>query len=402
MDATRNLCNSWKAERRRAPDRCHSLCRPSGSAILARGSTLLGGVTGGEQHCGLDPMSMRRAVPTTSSPFSDGCELEIGGCHGIIRDRSSETVAKLSQNPIFDAVEMPRPLLIAMLAIALLALGCWVLTSSRFTSTTKSVGRQRGDVARDSIGCLPLWSADRILPLSRGIAKLARRGSADRTDYYDHAIHAVRHHHSSVRALCFPNLLTSTERWVLAGLLVINPILWMSSTYGNSAMPSAALLVVAVAILSNWPRPALEAGALALYGAAILVRADAVLAFPLVVLLLHLRYREIRVTLTRTAPLVIVLAVVYGFLFLTDTHMATALEGVKGHLTSPAFETRFWDYLLWSTSPLILAFAVVGVRELLAARRQLMACVAGGACRFLRSTTAPRPRRATLYPRRCL
>src|SRR5262245_53195199 len=95
----------------------------------------------------------------------------------------------------------------------------------------------------------------------------------------------------------FPDQLTRTERWVLAGLLVVNPILWMSSTYGNSAMPSAALLVSAVTILSNRPRPAAEAAALALYAAAILVRADAVLAFPLIVLLLHLNHRRIQAVL---------------------------------------------------------------------------------------------------------
>lgn len=291
---------------------------------------------------------------------------------------------------------MPRPLLIATLAIVLLAarlLGAHFIAFYQHDEVL--LAASVATLARDSIGDVYRYGPQiGYYRLVEGLQSLL--GGDLRT--VPIIMITLSTLSGTIIPLCglfaFPNLLTSTERWVLAGLLVINPILWMSSTYGNSAMPSAALLVVAVAILSNWPRPALEAAALALYGAAILVRADAVLAFPLVVLLLHLRYREIRVTLTRTAPLVIVLAVVYGFLFLTDTHMATALEGVKGHLTSPAFETRFWDYLLWSTSPLILAFAVVGVRELLAARRQLMACVAVWCLPFFAfyysSTTSPR------------
>ncbi len=194
--------------------------------------------------------------------------------------------------------------------------------------------------------------------------------------------------------VAFPGLLTKTERLVLAGLLVVNPILWMSSSYGNSAMPSAALLVVAVTILSNGPRPISEAVALALYGAAILVRADAALAFPLILLLLHLGRGSIRTALTRAMMLVIALTGVFGLLFLTDPRMAAAMEGVKTHFTNPSFETRFWDYLLWSTSPFILAFAVVGGRELLAGRRVLMGCVAVWCLPFFAfyygATTSPR------------
>src|SRR5262245_46056625 len=76
--------------------------------------------------------------------------------------------------------------------------------------------------------------------------------------------------------------LSRVERLLIAGLLAVNPILWMSSAYGNSAMPSVALLAVGVTILSNKPGVIAEGVGLALFGAAIFVRADAVLAFPAV------------------------------------------------------------------------------------------------------------------------
>jgi hypothetical protein len=194
--------------------------------------------------------------------------------------------------------------------------------------------------------------------------------------------------------VAFPRLLSDTERWVLAGLLTVHPMLWMSSTYGNSAMPSTALLVAAVTILSNRPGAAGEAAALALYGAAVLIRADAVFVAPLIALLLFRHHGGVRPVVTRAAPLVAGLGLVYAILFLADPHMATTLHGIAGHLTNPTFETRFWTYLLWSTSPFILGFAVIGVREMLVERRALLAIVALWCLPFFAfyygSTTSPR------------
>jgi hypothetical protein len=291
---------------------------------------------------------------------------------------------------------MPRPLLIATLAIALLAarlLGAHFIAFYQHDEVL--LAASVATLARDSIGDVYRYGPQvGYYRLVEGLQSLLG-GDLRTVPIIMIALSALS---GTIIPVCglfvFPNLLTVSERWVLAGLLVINPILWMSSTYGNSAMLSAALLVVAVTILSNRPRTAWEAAALALYGTSILVRADAVLAFPLIVLLLYLRYGCIRAALTRTAPLVVVLAVVYGFLFLTDPPMAGAMEGVKRHLTNPAFATRFWDYLLWSTSPFILALAAMGVRELLVGRRALMAYVAAWCLPFFAfyysSTTSPR------------
>jgi hypothetical protein len=73
--------------------------------------------------------------------------------------------------------------------------------------------------------------------------------------------------------------------------------------------------------------------------------------------------------------------------------MRNAVTDVTEHLTGP-FLTRFWDYLLWSTSPIILAFAVIGVRQLLEERRELLAVVTTWCLPFFAfyfaSTTSPR------------
>ncbi len=105
----------------------------------------------------------------------------------------------------------------------------------------------------------------------------------------------------------FPTLLTKAERWALAGFLAINPILWMSSMYGNSTTPAIALLALSVAWLSQNPGRVGEAIALALFAAAVVVRADTVLAAPFIALLLWQRYASVRNVLLRGAPYVIVL-----------------------------------------------------------------------------------------------
>jgi hypothetical protein len=173
----------------------------------------------------------------------------------------------------------------------------------------------------------------------------------------------------------FPAFLSSTERAVLAGVLAVNPILWISSTYGNSAMPSVALFVLAVTILSNRPSRIAEIAALGLFGAAVAIRADAVLAGPAIAVILYLRYRSLSAVALRCGLLGVVMAISYGTLFVTDAHMAGTVHAVTGHLTDSQFRTRFWDYLLWSTSPFLLLFAAFGLREMLAGRRGLLAAV---------------------------
>lgn len=190
----------------------------------------------------------------------------------------------------------------------------------------------------------------------------------------------------------FRDRLTRAERLVLAGILTVNPILWMSSTYGNSAMPSVALLVAGITILSNRTRSGAQWLALGLVGAAIVVRADAVLATPAIMLLLRQQYGT-RVALTRLASLGAALAVLYGVLFLSDPHMRDAIGAVKEHLTA-SFLTRFWDYLLWSTSPVLLALAILGGRELVGERKDLLLIIAAWCIPFFgfyyASTTSPR------------
>lgn len=192
----------------------------------------------------------------------------------------------------------------------------------------------------------------------------------------------------------FPALLERRERWLLALLLFANPILWMSATYGNSTLPSTALAFAAIAWLSREPARGGEAGALLLYAAAVFMRADTVLAWPAVFALLYLRYRTITAPLIRLGAVALGLALVYGFLFAADSHMRGSVGDVTGHLTNRSFETRFWDYLLWCTSPIPLLLAAIGLRELIATRRSLLLVVAAWALPFFlfyyAATTSPR------------
>lgn len=165
----------------------------------------------------------------------------------------------------------------------------------------------------------------------------------------------------------FRNDLTRQERWLVAGTLAANPILWMASRYGSSAMVSTTLAFAGLVILSNRPRRRGELAALALVAAAILVRADAVLATAGVALLLWRNHGAIRPAAIRFAGLGLSVAAVFALLFVVDPRTRSLAGDVALHLDSPT-QTMFWDYLLWSVSPIPLFFAVVGVRELLPTR----------------------------------
>jgi hypothetical protein len=189
----------------------------------------------------------------------------------------------------------------------------------------------------------------------------------------------------------FRSDLTRTERWVLAGTLAANPILWMSSRYGNTAMVSTALVVAAVVLLSNRPSKWGELLALALFGSAILVRADAVLATGALAVLLW-RNHDFPRAAFRVAALGIVVAAIYGLLFATDPYMVDIFGEVARHLNTPS-RTRFFELLLWAVSPFPLAYAILGLRDLEPSRRWLMAtvvawCVPSLGFYFASTTTA--------------
>lgn len=187
--------------------------------------------------------------------------------------------------------------------------------------------------------------------------------------------------------------LTRTERWLLAATLAANPILWTSSQYGNTAIASTALVVAAVLLLSNVPKRGGEILALVLFACAILVRADAVLATGAVAVMLWRNRGSFRAAALRVAIVGIVLAAIYAALFAFDPYMGRIWGEVRSHLTTPD-RTRFFELLLWAVSPLPLAFAILGLRELEPKRRWLLAIIAAWCVPsmgfYFASTTTPR------------
>ncbi len=169
--------------------------------------------------------------------------------------------------------------------------------------------------------------------------------------------------------------LTKVERWLLAGTLAASPILWTSSRYGNTAMPAAALVVAAVVLLSNRPSKIAELLALALFGGAILVRADAVLATGAIAVLLWRNHASFLRAALRVGALGLVLAATYGVLFAVDPYMVQIFGDVTQHLTTPD-RTRFFELLLWAISPFPLVYAILGLRDLEPSRRWLLAVIA--------------------------
>jgi hypothetical protein len=187
--------------------------------------------------------------------------------------------------------------------------------------------------------------------------------------------------------------LTKVERWLLAGTLAANPILWTSSRYGNTAIVSTALVVLAVVLLSNRPAKRGELLALTLFGCAILVRADAVLAAGAIAALLWRNHGSLPRAVFKVGALGFVLAAIYSLLFVVDPYMVDIFGEVARHLNT-ADRTRFFELMLWAISPFPLAYAILGLRDLEPSRRWLLAvvvvwCVPNMAFYFA-STTTPR------------
>jgi hypothetical protein len=187
--------------------------------------------------------------------------------------------------------------------------------------------------------------------------------------------------------------LTKVERWLLAGTLAANPILWTSSRYGNTAAFAAALVVAAVVLLSNRPSKRGELVALALFGCAILVRADSVLASGGIAVLLWRNHGSWRAGVLRVMALGLILAAIYGALFVVDPYMAGFFDDVARHLKTPD-RTRFFEFLMWAISPFPLAYAILGLRDLEPSRRWLLAMIAAWCVPsmgfYFGSTTTPR------------
>ena len=187
--------------------------------------------------------------------------------------------------------------------------------------------------------------------------------------------------------------LTRLERWLTALTLAASPVLWMSSRYGSSALVSVPLAVAGFVVLSNRPAILSEALALVLLAAAILVRADAVLVTPGVAILLWRNHGRIVPAAVRLLVLGAVVAASFALLFLFDPRTHEFAGDVARHLTNPSV-TMFWEYLVWSVSPVALIFAVLGFRALVPERHWLFGSLAAWSLPVLgfyfSSTTQPR------------
>ena len=168
----------------------------------------------------------------------------------------------------------------------------------------------------------------------------------------------------------FKNELSTRTRWLAAFILAANPIIWKSSQYGNTAMVATGLAVLAITLLSNKPKIKTELLALVIFTIAIVVRADTVLLGPLLAFLFY-RNHNFAYMFKFMAGFGIALIAIYGLLFLFDPRLDSATSAVSAHFTLFR-KTMFWEYLIWAISPIVLIFAVTGLRDLLDKRTDLL------------------------------
>jgi len=199
----------------------------------------------------------------------------------------------------------------------------------------------------------------------------------------------------------FRDTLTRGERWLLCALLAANPVIWQSSRYGNTAMTSVALTVLATVILSNRPQLKGEVAALVLFGGAVLVRADAVLVSGAVLALLWRRHGRFW---RAAVPLAVTGAVVGGIValqLLVDPRMGDVLGAVASHTENP-ISTRFAEFLLFGMSPIPLLMAAAGARDLQRERAILLAVLGAWVVPliafYFTNTTTPRYLLQLMFP----
>jgi hypothetical protein len=191
----------------------------------------------------------------------------------------------------------------------------------------------------------------------------------------------------------FRNVLSLPERWLLVLSLAINPIIWKSSQYGNTAIVAAAIATSGLVMLSNSPARSGRMTALGLIGVGTLVRADAVLLVPIALYLLFRQTKSLRATLMWGAAFGLVMAAVYGVAFAIDPRIDSAVSAVARHMSIDR-RTQFWEYLLWAMSPIPLVLATWGMRTLFMSRPGLFASLALWCVPtmlfYFKATTTPR------------
>jgi hypothetical protein len=165
----------------------------------------------------------------------------------------------------------------------------------------------------------------------------------------------------------FTSELTVWERRMAALILAIDPIIWKSSQYGNTAIFATALATAAIVVLSNRPSRIGQIAGLVLFTFAILVRADTVLIMPAVLFLIYRNEGAFKPAVKWTLAFGVLLLLVYGAIFAFDGRVDNAAAAVVKHMTRP-LENRFWEYLIWSMSPIPFLLAIWGLRALVGSR----------------------------------
>lgn len=193
--------------------------------------------------------------------------------------------------------------------------------------------------------------------------------------------------------LAFRGVLAPRERWLLMALLVANPLVWQSSQYGNTAIVSVALTALAGSLLSNRPGPRLEAVAMALFGLAVVVRADAVLVSSGIFALLWWHHRLVWRALLPLVATGVGVGAAFGLALMLDPRMGDLVRQVTSHADNATY-TRFPEFLLFALSPIPLLLAASGARDLQRERPALLAVLAAWALPimafYFTSMTTPR------------
>lgn len=170
----------------------------------------------------------------------------------------------------------------------------------------------------------------------------------------------------------FQRELPPIQRLTVALVLAINPAIWQSARYGNTAIVSAALGACALAALSNPVGRAARLAALGGLAAAVLMRGDAALLWPVALVLIARTTGSWKTALGEVVMVGTALTALYAGLLLVDPRMDNATAAVSRHMSDTPNPSMFWEYWLWALSPAAAVFTVWGARRLLDTNPQLL------------------------------
>ncbi len=164
---------------------------------------------------------------------------------------------------------------------------------------------------------------------------------------------------SALVLFLFPDQLTRRSRLLASGFLLVSPLLWKLSQYGNTALPSAFFVVAAFVAASRAGRVR-TAVALACWVTALTFRADAVLVAPALAMWFAVRpsgsWKQGGLALAAMVAVFVALKAAVNY----STNYPSASDSLLDVMFNLTQRGRYLAHIYWGIGPVVLGFVAAG------------------------------------------